>query len=270
MWDSVADSWAMHALFVDNRHRPASARMLQRVDPRPGDRVLELASGPGGLGLEAATLVVPDGEVVLSDVAPQMVAVEEARARSMRRDNVRAMVLDLEEIAQPDGSFEVVLCRDGLQFALDPHRAAAEIARVLHPGGRVAVAVWGPRHLNPWLGVLFDVLTAQLGMPVPPPGVPGPFSLGDGDRLDGVLRSAGLEAVRVVEQPLPLHVSSFDEWWAMTSALAGPLASVLSSLPDDVQHGLRAAAYEAVGPYMSMNGIDLPGVALIADGRKPR
>ena len=48
-----------------------------------------------------------------------------------------------------------------------------EIRRVLRPGGRVALAVWGPRDRNPWLGVVFDAVSAQIGAPVPPPGVPG-------------------------------------------------------------------------------------------------
>src|ERR671936_1371604 len=58
-------------------------------------------------------------------------------------------------------------------FALDPARAVAEIRRILRPGGRLALAVWGPRARNPWLGVVFDAVSAQLGAPVPPPGIPG-------------------------------------------------------------------------------------------------
>ncbi len=64
-------------------------------------------------------------------------------------------------------------------FVPDPARAAGEIRRVLRPGGRVAVAVWGPRERNPWLGLVFDAVSAQTGPPVPPPGIPGPFSLDD-------------------------------------------------------------------------------------------
>ena len=79
----------------------------------------------------------------------------------------------------------------------DPALAAREIRRVLRPGGRVSVAVWGPRERNPWLGVVFAAVADALGEPVPPPGLPHPFSLGDPDRLAArCSRRAGLEDVR--------------------------------------------------------------------------
>ena len=80
----------------------------------------------------------------------------------------------------------------------DPAGAAREIRRVLRPGGRVAVAVWGPRERNPWLGIVFDAVSEQTGAPVPPPGVPGPFSLDDPDQLAALL--TGAELVDVCRQ----------------------------------------------------------------------
>ena len=161
--------------------------------------MLELACGPGGLGLAAAARVAPGGEVVLSDVAAEMTAIAAARAGALGLANVSTRELDLESIDQPDDAYDVVLCREGLMFATDPARAAREIRRVLRPGGRVALAVWGPRERNPWLGVVFDAVSAQIGRPVPPPGIPGPFSLADSDGLGALLTDAGLADV-VVER----------------------------------------------------------------------
>jgi hypothetical protein len=70
---------------------------------------------------------------------------------------------------------------------------------VLRPGGRVALAVWGPPERNPWLALVFATVAAELRRPVPPPGVPGPFSLADGERLGALLSRAGLADVRVGE-----------------------------------------------------------------------
>jgi SAM-dependent methyltransferase len=268
MWAAVAGAWGEHAEYADARGAVVTARMLELSTPRPGDRVLELACGAGGAGLAAAERVAPGGEVVLSDVAPEMAAIASARARERGLANVSAAVLDLERIEQPDASYDVVLCREGLMFATNPARAAHEIRRVLRPGGRVALAVWGPRDRNPWLGIVFDAVSAQLGRPVPPPAIPGPFSLADADELAALLTDADLSDVVVTEVPVPLRASSFDEWWARTCALAGPLSAILSSLPAEAAQALRTRAREAVRAYETRDGLELPGVSLLAGGRR--
>jgi ubiquinone/menaquinone biosynthesis C-methylase UbiE len=270
MWAGVAPSWHQHADYVDARGAVVTERMLELAAPQPGERVLELACGPGGLGLAAAERVGPRGDVVLSDVVAEMTVIAAARADAIGLPNVTTLELDLERIAQPDGSYDLVLCREGLMFAPDPARAACEVARVLRPGGRAAIAVWGPRERNPWLGVVLDSVSAQLGKPVPPPGVPGPFSLDDADELARLLDDAGLTDVAVEEVPVPMRVDSFEEWWARTSALAGPLAAILSSLPEEAALALHARAREATRPYeTSEGGLQFPGVTLLATARRP-
>jgi SAM-dependent methyltransferase len=267
MWAAVARGWEEHAEYVDARAAGVTQAMLAAAQPKPGERVLELACGPGGTGLAAAALVGPAGEVVLSDVAAEMTAIAAARARALGLGNVGTRVLDVESIDEPDGSYDVVLCREGLMFAPDPARGAREIHRVLRPGGRVAVAVWAERERNPWLGLVFDAVSSQTGAPVPPPGVPGPFSLGDAALLAGLLTEAGLSDVHVSEQPAPLRAGSFDEWWERTSALAGPLTKILSALPDGARQALRARLAESVRPYTSSTGaVDIPGITFVASG----
>ncbi len=269
MWASVAPAWAEHAEYADVRGAAVAETMLDLSTPQPGERVLELACGPGGLGLAAAARVAPRGEVVLSDAVAEMTAIAAARAEALGLRNVSTRELDLERIEQPDASYDVVLCREGLMFALDPARAAREIRRVLRPCGRVALAVWGPRERNPWLGVVLDAVSAQVGAPVPPPGIPGPFSLEDSKKLAALLSDAGLADVKVSELSAPLRAGSFDEWWARTSSLAGPLAKVLASMPGDAAHAVRDRARQAVSPYETPDGLELPGVTLLATGRRP-
>jgi SAM-dependent methyltransferase len=205
---------------------------------------------------------------VLSDVAAEMAAIAAARAEARGLRNVRSRVLDLERIDEPDESYDVVLCREGLMFALDPARAAREIARVLRPGGRAALAVWGPRERNPWLGVVFDAVSAAVGGPVPPPGVPGPFSLEDRERLAGLLTAAGFEDIALGDMPVPVHAASFEEWWTRTCALAGPLANRLAAMPEAMSRSVRDHARAAVARYETPAGIDLPGVSLMAAARR--
>ena len=269
MWASVAPAWGEYAEYADTRGAAITERLLQLSTPGPGERVLELACGPGGVGIAAARLVGPGGEVVLSDVVPEMTEIAAARAAALGLGNVATLTLDLDDLAQPDQAYDVVLCREGLMFARDPAHAVAEIRRVLRPGGRVALAVWGPRAANPWLSMMLDAVSAQLGQPVPPPGIPGPFALDDPDRLGRLLTGAELADVTVTELPTPLRDPSFDTWLTRTSALAGPLARGLAALPDPARQQLRARLQDAVRPYRTAAGLDFPGVSLLASGRRP-
>jgi ubiquinone/menaquinone biosynthesis C-methylase UbiE len=264
LWAEVAEKWGEHAEHVDERSAQLTDSMLQRAALAPGDRVLELACGAGGAGLAAAPRVAPNGAVVLSDVAAEMTAIAVARAQALGLTNVSTRVLDLERIDEPDGAYDVVLCREGLMLVPDPARAAGEIRRVLRPGGRVALAVWGPREQNPWLSVMFDAISAELGCPVPPTGIPGPFSLQDADPLAALLVTAGLSEVEVSEVSVPLRARSFEEWWTARCELAGPLTKILASLPQDANRAIRDRAQEAIRPYRSGDGLEFPGVALIA------
>jgi enediyne biosynthesis protein CalE5 len=263
MWSTVAPAWGEHARYVDARAADLTARMLGLTDPRPGEDVLELACGAGGLGLAVAERIAPGGEVVLSDVAPEMTAIAAARAEERGLTNVTPCVLDFEAIDQPDDRFDVVLCREGLMFASEPARAAGEIARVLRPGGRAAIGVWAERERNPWLGLVFDAVAVQLGRPVPPPGIPGPFSLGEPGRLRATLRDGGLGDVVVEEIAVPLRAPSFDAWWSRTSALAGPLAAILAGLPAPAAAAIRDRLRETTAPYRTSSGLEFPGVALV-------
>jgi SAM-dependent methyltransferase len=268
MWAAVAPGWGEHAEYADARGAAVTRELLDRSRLQPGERVLEVACGPGGLGIAAAERVAPGGEVVLSDVAAEMTAIAAARASALGLANVSTRVLDLEDIDEPDASYDVVLCREGLMFAVDPARAACEIARVLRPGGRAAIAVWGARERNPWLGIVLDAVSAQLSKPVPPPGVPGPFALADPERLAAILAGARLADVEVSELSVPLRSASFDEWWERTCALAGPLATILASQPAQAADRVRARAHEAVSAYETPAGLELPGVTLLATARR--
>jgi SAM-dependent methyltransferase len=270
MWGAVATGWAEYADEIDERVIAATERMLDLAALKPGDRVLELACGPGGAGLVVAERVGTDGEVVLSDVAAEMTAVAAERAARLGLRNVTTCEHDLEAIGEPDAAFDAAICREGLMFAPDPGRAVHEIARVLRPGGRAVVSTWGPRERNPWLALVMEVAGGVLGRPVPPPGVPGVFSLGDAAELAGLFEDAGLAGVAVEEISVPLRAASFEEWWSRPEALAAPLVKMLGTVPGELRQEMRARAREAARDYETAGGgYEFPGVTLVASGRKP-
>lgn len=204
----------------------------------------------------------------MSDVVPQMTEIAAARAEDRGLGNVTTLDLDLERIDQPDESYDAVLCREGIMLVPDPALAATEIRRVLRPGGRAVVSVWGPRERNPWLGAMLGAVGEQLGGTFPPPGVPGPFSLDGRDKLFAVLDGASFEDIEIGEAEASWRGASFDQWWLVTSALAGPLAKVFEAQPPEAVDEIRSHARESLAEYETPTGLDIPGVTLVGTARR--
>jgi hypothetical protein len=124
--------------------------------------------------------------------------------------------------------------------------------------------------VNPWLGLVLDAVSAQFGVPFPPPNVRGPFSLDTPDVLASVLRNGGLENVTVEAMSTPMRAASLADWWERVPKLAGPLALALAGMEADVRDaiGERAMRSGANAAMSEEDGIVFDGSVLIGSGEK--
>ena len=266
-WSAVALAWDAHVDEVDEHSTESIAALVDRVDVRSGERVLELAAGPGSLGPTWARLVGSAGSVLLSDLAPGMVAVAQRRTASM--PNVDTAVLDASAIDQPDAAFDVVVCRMGLMFAPDPLVALGEIHRVLRPGGRMGLLVWGALGDNPWLTCVGMAAMMNGLVTTGPPIGPGEiFSLGAPGELEALAVEAGFVDVTPDVLDVMFSAESIELHVDRVSALAGPLTAVLQAASPDQRAALRQTAAEIAGPYFTGSGVAIPGRALLVAGRR--
>jgi SAM-dependent methyltransferase len=265
-WSSVATSWDAEVDEVDRHSIAPTEALLHRVSPKPGERVLELAAGPGSLGVEWSTRVGPTGTVVLSDVAPGMVEV--ARHRTASLANVSVVTLDAARIDRPAQSFDVVACRMGLMFVPDPSVALAEIRRVLDTGGRVGVMTWASLEANPWMTVVgMAAMATGLVSGGPPIGPGGIFSLSDPEHLATLLGAAGFVDVEVQGFDIAFHAEDVEAHVRRVGSLAGPLAAVLGTATEEQWASVVTTASQLAEGYVTSDGVDLPGRALVATGR---
>lgn len=142
---------------------------------------------------------------------------------------------------------------------------------MLRPNGRVAVAVWGAREDNPWLGLLLDAIIEITGIVVPPPGVPGPFALSDADALQKLFGDAGFAdfaAVVIHRVAASLRSPSFDAWWERNLTVAGPIVAILAGLDDATRARVQDTVRTAVARYDTAGALELPGVALMLTARR--
>lgn len=239
--------------------------LLDAADLAPGQTVLDLASGPGLLARAAAARIAPGGWVLASDIADGMLA-EGARrtAAEGKADALGFAAADAEQLCLPDASFDRVLA--GLALFMFPHppQALAEMRRVLRPGGRIALSVWGPREAVPLISRAQDCIARIL----PPPKVarPSVFRFGDADALTAALAGAGFADVRIAPCPFHCHFADAESYWQAFLDLAGGAAEALSRLPETTQQALRAAVAADLEGNRSANGngYTVDALALVA------
>jgi SAM-dependent methyltransferase len=236
--------------------------MIEALELRPGQRVLELAAGPGETGFLAAPLIAPGGTLISSDQSAAMVDTAKARAAELGLDNVEFRVINAESIALPVASIDAVLCRWGYMLAIDPLAALVETRRVLKSGGRVALAVWGSPLENPWLAIPSRVLQEH-GLAEPPASedAPGAFALSDPARLRGLLEEAGFLEIEIDRVELVRTAPDFKTWWEMQLDMS-PSGPVVRAANPSVARAVAADLEAQLAPYTSGNGLVVPGLSL--------
>ena len=267
IWDGVASAWDRHVDYVDDHSAAPTATMIERLDVRAGERVLELAAGPGTLGRMFAELVGATGSVVVSDLSPAMVEV--ACHRNADEANVTCEVIDLSDIARPDASFDVVACRMGLMFAPEPDSALREIRRVLTPEtGRLGALTWGAMATNPWMTCVgMAAMLAGVATDGPPVGPGSIFSLGEPTTVETLLDAAGFEDIRVEPADVVFRAPDIDTHVTRVGSLAGPLAARIDAATPAQHAALRDRAGELAAPYASDHGFEIPGRVLVITAR---
>lgn len=268
-WSTVAPDWGELIDRIDRQLKAAADWMIEAVARRPGDRVLELAGGPGTLSIEAARRVAPDGTVLHSDFSEAMVGVARERFRAEGIEQIEARVIDAENIDLPDDSVDVVLCRMGYMLMADPEAALRETARVLAPGGRLGLSVWTDAASNPWVGLPMQAIASELNAPPPPPDAPGMFALGDPGHLERLLDDAGLDEIRTEVLDDSVEFDSPAQFIEGTRRLAGPLRVLFANLDEPARGAIERRILEVLKPFEQPDGrVVMPEQMLVASARR--
>ncbi len=263
-WEAAAVGWGRLAARVREWGMPVSQAMLDALELKSGDRLLELAAGPGDTGLMAAELIAP-ATLISSDGAEAMLDVARGRARELGVDNVEFRQLELEWIDMPTASVDAVLCRWGIMLTVDPEAAAREIRRVLAPGGRTALAVWDEPDRNPWTTIPSGVMVELGHAPRPDPQAPGMFALAGEGRLSELLQDAGFTDVSVSPVTLERRYPGVDQFVAETFELSPTAGSVYHGLSPEEQSEVTARIAAGTQPFTAADGsLSLPGSSLVA------
>ena len=193
-------------------------RVVERLDPNPGQSWLDLACGTGAVAERAAAA---GANVTGVDLAPVLIDTAKERAEELELD-IDYEVGDCEQLDIEDASFELVSSTCGVMFAPDHEAVARELARVTAPGGRIALANWTPA--SGGLSEIFKIMGKY--QPSPPPS--SPFDWGDEQRVEGLLgESFDLE---LETYSSPLQLESGEAYWELFSTSYGPTKTLVEAL----------------------------------------
>ena len=263
--EAIAPTWEQRRADIEEVATPVREWMLNELRPQAGDIVLELAAGVGDTGYEAAQIIGDGGRLITSDLSPAMLDAARRRGAELGLANVEYRIIDAERIHLADDSVDGVLCRFGYMLLPDPVAAFAETRRVLRSGGRVALAVWGSLERNPFFAIIGISLVQRGHIPPPePPPAPGPFSLANTERLEGLLQDAGFTQVRTEELRGRFMIPDVDEYLSLIADTAGPIALALRGLAKAERAQLTADVEDSLRQYASEGGYELPCIALCA------
>jgi SAM-dependent methyltransferase len=260
-WDLAA---AMYEPLWRDQLAPAQAELMACAELMPGERVLDVACGTGTVALDAAARVSPGGVVVGVDLSGRMIGVGRRRAIQERRSNISFERADAEQLGLPDNSFNVALCALGLMYMPDPERAVLEMHRVLRPGGRIILAVWGERSRCGW-AELFPIIDAEVASDV----CPLFFRLGQAETLTQVCLSAGFHVT--AHSRISETLVYADNNQACDAAfVGGPVALAWARLNDAARERARGRYLDSILPWRCQDGTyRIPGEFVIVAASLP-
>lgn len=256
-WDSQASSWYEQRESLLAASRPVHEWLVDHLEPMNGQRVLEIAAGPGDTGFLAAPRL-GNGRLVSTDISPAMVEVARKRGAELGVGNVDYRVLDAQAMDLEDASFDGVLCRWGFMLMPDPAAALRECRRVLVPGGRLVFAVFTGPDENPFASIPARILVDAGHLPPPSSGwQPGILALADRSRLQALLDGAGFASTHIEGVDMAWTFVDADDYWAFLVDLTA-LGPLLRSLSDAARGAVRAAVNLRLAPFTRADGISLP------------
>jgi ubiquinone/menaquinone biosynthesis C-methylase UbiE len=201
--------------------------LIEAVDLRAGEQVLDVAAGNGNATLAAARRFA---QVTSTDYVPELLEKGAERARANGLD-VRFQTADAEALPFADGAFDVALSTFGVMFAPDQHRAARELTRVVRSGGRIGLASWTPES---FIGDLFRLIASY----VPPPaGLQSPMLWGSEPRIVELFGPDASD-IRCQRHHYNFRYQSPAHWIEVFRNFYGPTHKVYAALDPDRQASL--------------------------------
>jgi len=260
-WNESADAYVRFMALLT----PFRGALVDVLAPQPGERVLDLGTGPGEPALTIAGRVGPTGHVIGIDLSERMVALADRTAREHQIRNVEFRTMDSSQLVFPDGAFDAVVSNFGFQIFTDPEAAAREAHRVLAPHGRVVVTVWPSGDRVPFLHALVGPMLRH-AEPDETGYIPTPYEAGGPGEMVSFLSESGFRHGKERRLSQTVRLPNADTY--LDIILRGtPLGHSFSEETVEVQREVLRETKENLADYTTENGIALPAECVLVTAR---
>jgi ubiquinone/menaquinone biosynthesis C-methylase UbiE len=266
-WARLSASWDKWDSVILAQLAPVGNAMIQRLDIAVDQQHLDVASGTGEPGLTIAKQC-PDGRVVLTDLAPEMLAVAKRRSVTQGVTNVQTTVCSADLLPFEASTFDSVSVRFGYMFVPDMALATAEFVRVLKPGGRLCASVWTDPEQNPWTAIAMQAIASEVDLPPTDPDRPNMYRCAAPGYVSALYDAEGLTDIAEWEVGVELVTQSSDEYWAAISEHVSLATAALQGVDVSARERIKARAVAAVSEFERAGEIRVPGLARCVVGTR--
>ena len=253
-WNNAAPGWKQMWTALDRAAQHVSDRLVELARIKPGDRVLDIATGSGEPGLTAARKVGAEGVVIATDQSAAMLDLARERAATLGLRNVRFVETDAESLAVDERGFDAAICRWGLMFVPDLDAVSRRIAQLLVPGATFSTSVWGPAEKVPMITAGDEQVRALTNIPAPPPDAPSPIKLADTRPLERALADAGFKDIRVEPINVCFQFDSPEAFTEQRRAMSTPFRTMLEKQTPELQCKILGVLNDAARKFADASG----------------
>jgi len=251
-WNNVSSGWKKWDEFIMEFLRPMGAAIIDKLQIKEDDIVLDVAAGTGEPGLTIAA-IAQKGKVTGTDLAANMLQIAEENAIAKGLKNYSTKASDVCELPFDDNTFTKISCRLGFMFFPDMQLAAKQLYRVLKPGGRLAIAVWASPDKNIWYTAMSGVMSKYVETPPPAADAPGMFRCSESGAMKNILERAGFKNVGAQEIIGSVDFVDADTYWGNRTELSETLVATLAKLDEATIAAIKNEVYAIINAN-SVNG----------------
>lgn len=264
-WDIASEAFRKCSAFYEPYEEPVSDRLIALAEIKPGDTVVDVATGIGDPALSVARRVGPAGRVIATDQSAAMLAVAQTRALERGLHNLEFRQLDANAYDFPDATMDAVVCRWGLMFLADLPDALGRMRHSLKPGRCLAAATWSDADKVPIISIRRSVMRA-FDLPT---GPNDPCRLSSATALRADALSAGFGDVEVTRFVVPYEYASVDAFVTAQRTAHESRMTTLLARPAAGQEEFWRALGTAAQPYIGTDDVvRMPCEVLLLKARK--